>query len=359
MANHRANLAEMLRFGKPEELCLFELGYWGETVERWKTEGMPPGLTPWDAAGITTYERVPVEVRMFPPFQEQVLEEDEDTRLVRDGGGIVKRESKHATAFPYFVSHPVATLRDFEALKERLDPRTPGRFPKDWDAAARRLESRSEILVMGCVEISFFGWHRDLLGLERLLTAYYDEPGLIHAISRHHLAFLKELYGRIARDVKFDFIFMWEDMSYKNGPLISPALVREFMLPYYREIMGFFRELGNYRVILDSDGDVTKLIPLFMEAGVNGMLPFECAAGMDVTRIGREYPELFIAGGIDKRVFAQGREAIDRELESKLPAMFKRGGYLPSLDHHVPPSVSWQDFLYYIERTRELWRRFR
>ena len=128
------------------------------------------------------------------------------------------------------------------------------------------------------------------------------------------------------------------------------------MLPYYREFISWAKGFGDYKVLVDSDGDVRQLIPLFLEAGVDGMLPFECSAGMNVCDIRREYPELIIAGGIDKREIGKGREAIDRELESKLPFMFESRRYLPSLDHHVPPEVSYADFLYYLERTRGIWR---
>ncbi len=157
--------------------------------------------------------------------------------------------------------------------------------------------------------------------------------------------------------MQFDFIFLWEDMSYKNGPLISPALVKEFMLPYYRELIAYFKDFGDYKVLVDSDGDVRQLIPLFIDAGVDGMLPFEVAAGMDICALRKAFPEFIIAGGIDKREIAKGRAAIDRELEEKLPFMFEHGRYLPGMDHHVPPEVSYADFQYYLEKTRELYQR--
>ncbi len=218
-----------------------------------------------------------------------------------------------------------------------------------------RLKQRNHVLVMGKVEISFFGWHRDLMGLENLLIAYFEQPALIHAISEQHLEFVKAMYGPILKELEFDFIFMWEDMSFKNGPLISPKLMKEFMLPYYRDFISWAKGFGDYKVLVDSDGDVRQIIPLFLEAGVDGLLPFECSAGMDIREIRKEWPDLIIAGGIDKRELGKGRDAIDRELEAKLPFMFEHRRYLPSLDHHVPPEVAWEDFLYYVRRVREIW----
>jgi hypothetical protein len=355
MGFHNDWLAETLAFGRPEQICQFEWGYWPETVARWRAEGMPD-VNPWVAAGITRYRRVPVEVRFCPPFTPEVLGETATTRIVRNAMGVIQEVPRDgATRLPHFLAHPVRTLADFEVIKERLDPDTPTRFPPDWPAQAAALPQRNDILVMGGTEISFFGWHRDLMGVENLLLGYYDNPELIHAISRHHLEFLKRLYARILASVRFDFIFCWEDMSFKNGPLIGPDLVREFMLPYYRELVGFFRSFGDYKFLLDSDGDVRLLIPLFREVGIDGMLPFEVAAGMDIRMIAEAYPDLILAGGLDKRVLAQGKAAIDRELEAKLPPLFRRGGYLPSMDHHVPPEVSWADFQYYLQRVRELY----
>jgi hypothetical protein len=358
MTDFRASMRALLEFERPTDLCQYETGYWPDTIERWRGEGLPAGKEPWEAAGITYYDRAPVNARFCPPLPQQVLSESDGKRVIRSDEGVVKEESTGRTAFPRFISHPVSCLADFEALQERFDPNTPQRFPPDWQEQTAALRDRQHILVMGCLDISFFGWHRDLMGLENLLLAYYDQPQLIHAISRQHLHFLKTLYARVLQDVEFEFIFMWEDMCFKNGPLISPALFREFMVPYYKDLIGFFKDLRpDYKVIVDTDGDAALLLPLFIECGVDGMMPFEVAAGMDIRSIAQDYPKLFIFGGLDKRELAKGRAAIDRELEAKLPPLFARGGYLPCMDHHVPPEVSWEDFRYYLERTREIWRR--
>ena len=352
MIDFNQSINATLHFERPEHICQFEWGYWPETIERWKREGMQ-SENPWEEVGITYYHRVPVNTRFSPPYEEKVISETESHQLVQDSYGIVKEISKNSTSIPKYISHPVSNMLDFEQLKERLNPNDAIRFPSDWASQSQQLKERNSILVMGGCEISFFGWHRDLMGVENLMMAFYEQPELIHAISEHHLWFLKELYSRILQDVCFDFIFVWEDMAYRNGPLISPDTMREFMLPYYKELTSFFREFGDYKFLLDSDGDITDIIPIFIEGGIDGLLPFEVAAGMDICKVAEQYPQLLICGGIDKREIAKGRQAIDEELGKKLPYMFKRGGYIPSLDHHVPPEVSYADFKYYIERVQE------
>lgn len=354
--NHREAFRAMMNFEKPELLCQFEGGYWEETITRWRNEGLPEGVEPWEDCGIAHYTRPPIEYGLFPAFQRQILEEDETSMVVQTKSGIVCRESKIGTRFPQFLKHPVSNREDFEAIKERLNPKTPGRYPENWEEWAASAPDLPHILCLGRRENGFFGWLRELMGLEGLLIAYIDQPDFIHEICRYHVHFLQDLYERALRDVEFDFVFMWEDMSYKNGPLISPEFVRIFMLPYYKEMVHFYKQMGARWITVDSDGNITKLIPLFVEAGIDGLLPFEVAAGMDIREVRKEFPNLRILGGIDKRELARGPEAIDRELELKLPVMFRSGGYIPALDHHVHPEVSYDNFKYYLRRCREIYK---
>jgi hypothetical protein len=345
----------MMAGERPDMLCQFEPGYWPETIERWRNEGLPAHVEPWDDCGIIHYFRPEIAWGIYPPFPLEVLEEDTDTRVIRNESGIVCREYKHGRCLPQFISHPVKTHEDFLALKQRLDPTTPGRYPTDWEEWVASAKGSPHLWCIGRRDNGFFGWLRELMGLEGLLLGYMDQPDLIHEICRYHVTYLQGLYAKALREAPIDFVFMWEDMSYKNGPLISPAFFREFMMPYYRQMVDFYRQMGARWITVDSDGDISLLIPLFLEAGIDGLLPFEVAAGMDVRRVREQYPTLKILGGIDKRALARGKAAIDAELEAKLPFMFRAGRYLPSLDHHVPPDVSYENFKYYVYRCREIY----
>ena len=345
----------LMAFGRPAQLCQFEWGYWPETVARWRQEGLAEGVEPWEDCGIIHYCRPPIERGIFPPFPEEVLEDGETSRVVRTADGIICRESKLGLRLPQFIKHPVARREDFEQLKERLDPDQPGRYPADWEQWVAEARTSPDLVCIGRRENGFFGWLRELMGLEGLLYGYVDQPELVHEICRYHVTFLQRLYGRALREAPLDFVFMWEDMAYKNGPLISPAFFREFMLPYYHQMVDYYRQMGARWIVVDSDGDISQLIPLFVEAGVDGLLPFEVAAGNDVLAVREAFPRLRIIGGIDKRALARDPEAIDRELEGKLPALLRAGGYLPTLDHHVPPEVPYAHFRYYLRRCRELY----
>ena len=192
------------------------------------------------------------------------------------------------------------------------------------------------------------------MGEVNLFYAYYDQPDLIRDMLSFLTDFWIEIYGAVLKDVQPDSAEFWEDMAYKNGPLISPAAFREFMLPCYKKLIGFLRENGVRHFCVDTDGDCWQLIPLFLEAGMTGMLPFEVQAGMDIVAVRQAFPRLQIYGGLDKRALAQGKEAIDRELEAKVPPLLRQGGYIPFADHLVPPEISWENFVYYRRRLAEM-----
>ena len=250
----------LMAFERPDVLCQFEWGYWPETVARWRNEGLPQGVEPWEDCGIIHYFRPPIERGVWPCFEVEVLEMDENTITLRDEMGGVRRESKQHSRLPQFLKAPVATRDDFERIKERLDPTTPGRYAGSWDQWVKEAERSPHLQCIGRRENGFFGWLRELMGLEGLLLAYFDQPELVHEICRYHVTFLQGLYARALREAPLDFVFMWEDMAYKTGPLISPAFFRTFMLPYYREMVDFYHQMGARWVVVDSDGDISQLI---------------------------------------------------------------------------------------------------
>ena len=131
--------------------------------------------------------------------------------------------------------------------------------------------------------------------------------------------------------------------------LHSPKIFKEFMLPFYKKLVDFFKRNNIEIISVDSDGNVAELIPLLLDAGVTGIHPFEVAAGMDVAKIGKDYPQLQIWGGIDKRALAKGQQAIDTELKRVILPMKERRGYAVGLDHSIPPDVSLDNHRYYIK----------
>jgi uroporphyrinogen decarboxylase len=166
--------------------------------------------------------------------------------------------------------------------------------------------------------------------------------------------FLIATMGEILNHTDVDVFGFWEDMAFKTGPLAGPALVRRFMLPRYRRVVEFLRGRGVKFISLDSDGRIDSLIPVWLDAGINVLYPFEVQCGMDVIETRRRYGHrLRMWGGIDKRSLAISREAIDEELRRVRP-LVEEGGYVAALDHSIPPDVPYENYRYYMERLREI-----
>jgi hypothetical protein len=259
------------------------------------------------------------------------------------------------------VGHPVKDMRTWEEnVRWRLDPATPERHAglEARMAKARQAAARGEMLCQSV--IGGYMYLRSLMGPEDLLYAFYDQPELIHDCMRTWFALADAVVAAHQQHVTLDEIFFAEDICYNHGSLIAPDMMREFLLPYYQQLIRNTRarQLDPARhlfVQVDTDGDCRPVIPVYMEGiGMDVMSPFEVASGCDVVEIGRQYPSLVMRGGLDKRVVAQGRPAIDAMLERILPAMRKRGGFLPMCDHGVPEEVPFKDYVYFRQRIAEL-----
>jgi len=127
------------------------------------------------------------------------------------------------------------------------------------------------------------------------------------------------------------------------------------MSPHYKKITDCLRGHGIDIITVDSDGNINELIPLWLEVGVNGFLPLEVAAGMDAVFLRKKYgKECILFGNIDKRTLTKGKKEIEREVKTKVPFLLSQGGYFLSVDHAVPPDVSYENFLYYLDILRRV-----
>jgi hypothetical protein len=187
---------------------------------------------------------------------------------------------------------------------------------------------------------------------------FYDNPALIHCCMEAWLHLADAVYTEMQKGSVIDEVFLAEDICYNHGFLISSDMIREFLFPYYQQLISNIKErqLDKSRTLhfqVDTDGFSDPAIPLYKELGLDYLSPFEAASGCDVVRTGKEYQELLILGGFDKRILAKGKDAIDREVERIMPVMVKRGGYIPTCDHGVPEEVPFENYFHYRKRMLE------
>jgi uroporphyrinogen-III decarboxylase len=197
----------------------------------------------------------------------------------------------------------------------------------------------------------FFWFPRTLLGFERLMYAFYDQPELLHRINQDLLAFNLRLLDQIEKACVPTFMTIAEDMSYNNGPMISHQVFEDFMAPYYRKLLARVKEM-KMLTIVDTDGDVTLLVPWLGSVGVEGVLPLERQAGVDGMELRRKFPKFRMIGHYDKMVMNRGEAAMRAEFE-RLAPLVKTGGFIPSVDHQTPPGVSLPEYRIYLRLLRE------
>ncbi len=342
-----------------------EFGFY--CLERWAEQGMPTDvphdkLFGYEPSGShSLWELGWCEAAFTPVFEDKVLEDRGEYELVQDFAGrhVLCFKGRRSGFMPEYVDHPVKDMKTWQELcKWRLDPRTPSRYEKLDERMAAACSAAAEGKMLTQRLVGGYMYLRSLIGPGELLYKFYDEPELIHDCMQTWLALAQAVCTRHQQAVTIDELFIGEDICYNNGSLISPDMMREFLWPYYQELISGIksRQIDKTRHLffqVDTDGWATPSIPVYQELGMDVMSPFEVASGCDVVEIGRQYPDLVMTGGIDKRILAQGKKEIDAMVDRIFPVMQARGGYIPTCDHGVPEEVPYENYLHYRKRALE------
>ena len=327
-----------------------QMGPWPETLENWQKLGHSLQDVPHDN---DRWEHLNC-FGPHPAFENTVIEQDARTITHVNHEGIIMRERKDnpRSSMPQFLRFPVETRQDFRKFwRERMQPDLSARIGPDWQQQLAAYRSRDcPLIVFPDRYGGFFGPLRNLLGVENLCMMFHDDPAFVEEMMDANADFLIAMMDQILDHTSVDVFGFWEDMAYKTGPLLGPELARKYMLPRYRRVVDFVRNRGVEFICLDSDGDISKLIGIWLDAGINILYPFEVQCGMDVVAIRKQYGrQLRMWFGINKYSIAQGPAAIDAELARVVP-LIKEGGYIPGPDHSLPPDVSFENYCYFLER---------
>jgi uroporphyrinogen decarboxylase len=331
-----------------------EFGYWKRTIEIWHGQGLPPDCeTNADVErhlgleGISIIPTLPVQNGPCPPFEEKVIEVRGGRRIIRNEDGVLCEMTESDTSIPRYLRYTIESRADWERLRrERLDPEAPGRIG---NAAAAVAEARAAGLPVRFNAGSLYGWLRNWMGLEVFSVALLTEKDWVEEMMEHLTILTLALVEKALPGLEADVAWWWEDMAYNHGPLLSPRLFRELMVPRYARITAALRRAGIEANVLDCDGRIDELVPGWLEAGINVMFPVE-SIHSDPLRLSRNHGDrLLMIGGVNKMALIEGRGAIGREIE-RLRPLVERGGYIPCVDHRVPPDVNYANYLYYLEK---------
>lgn len=372
--NNRERVNAILHYQPYDRMPVVAFGYWEETLDKWANEGY---ITREDAQGYRNEGdggkadcRV-VELlgfdfnwnychsannRLFPPFETEVLRKNPDgSKVIRNPEGLIVRVNDDIVSIPAEIG---TSLEDRDAWEKMYRHRLQFCEERVNDTLFRKLKSEDEArdLPMGLYLGSLYGMIRNMLGVEALAYLAVDDEDLYVEIIDTVAELCYQCAERVLRyGIRFDYAHFWEDICFKNGPLVRPQVFDELVGKHYRRITDLVHEYGIDVVSVDCDGCIDLLTPIWLKNGVNTMFPIEVGTWNASIRKWREQygRELRGVGGMDKRVFAHDRAAVDAEVD-RLKALVDLGGYIPCPDHRIAPDAKFELVQYYCERFRKV-----
>lgn len=346
-----------------------ELGAWPQTFKRWEKEGLKPFtlhgnfFVGEEYFNMDTREFIPVNYGMMPCFEYKVLEKTDDYEIIQDGNGVIRKALIEGTvdggrmSMDQFLRFPVEKPEDWKELKKRYEAKLPARYPPEWkQIRLKSWKNREHVLVLGenCSAGGFYWRAREWMGTENLSLAWYDYPEMMHDMMEFFADFTIEVSKPILEQTDVEYFNLSEDFAMKTGPLLSPETFKKFIYPHLKRLVSFMKSHGVKYVSVDSDGNPEVLIPMLLDAGVDVIWPLERAANMDPVRLRKKFGKnLRMWGGVDKRELSKDKESIDKSLKELIPLIIE-GGFIPTVDHTVPPDVSWENFQYYMKQKQKL-----
>jgi len=313
--NSRERFRETMRYGAPDRVPYFEEGIRDDVLRAWRRQGLKR------KSGL-----------------EAMFRHDRREEIHPDLEPLPRLES--------WPSH----LEDIDRLRRRLNPEDRRRLPRNWHRQAEDL-NRGDHVVMLHVQRGLFlsmgveGWGRFIEVIELLGR----DPALVQDTLAVQGEFAARLAERVLREVRIDAALFSEPIAENRGPLISPRMYRDIVLPTYAPLLNVLKRYGVETIIFVSWANPRRLLPDILEQGFNCLWAYEVnPQAMDYRELRREFGrDLRLIGGIDLDVLRLGEDAIRREVEEKVPALLADGGYIPMLDGRVRADVPFQSYCCY------------
>jgi uroporphyrinogen decarboxylase len=358
---HRERFLDIFRYKPVDYIPVYYFGTWSETKERWLAEGFAgeakigdnigpqlEGMGPdweddiWNGHGL---------LNLYPigNVEAKELSRGDDYRIYQNSLGAVIQEMLSSRSISHTMTPALLPDREsWEKFKTFLNPQDSRRFPRDLEERAVRFNAmdRPGFFMGG----SLYGYLRDWMGVEAISCLMYDDPELLEEMTAYMADYFMQVYEPVLDFVKFDVCYIFEDCCGANGPLFSPEHYYRFFHSQYQRLFSFYRARGVEFIMLDSDGLVDKLIPCWLDSGVDIIFPLEIGVwNTDVPGLREKYgPKLRMFGGVDKHCISTGGRKLEDHL-ARLRDTVRQGGFIPIPDHRIPPECSYQKFLEYID----------
>lgn len=348
-------ISRQLNHQKVDQIAAFEQ-FWGLTVPKWVADGkMKAGESAVEHFDLDLDLMWTFNYAIHPEAKEQILEEDEDTKLVLNGNNSKLRVHKKHASTPEHVAFDISNRQDWlERAKPFLTP-TTNRINEDGYLKIKKSAARDNRFFCWA-GIPVFECMHPICGHENMLMGMALDPDwisdMVNTYVELNINLMEELFAKHGQP---DGIWFFEDMGFKGRPFMSPDMYQELIMPGHKRLIDFAHG-KNMKVIMHSCGFIEPLLPYMVEAGIDCLQAMEVKAGMDLRRIYQNFGEkIALMGGLDVRpVIAGDKAAIRQELESKIPFVKANNGFILHSDHSIPENTEYDSYKYFLELGREL-----
>lgn len=346
----KERFSRMFQHKEADRVPIFD-SPWAGTIARWEREGMPKGMDWRDYFDTDKVSTISVDIT--PRYEEKVLEETDDYRIVTSEWGVTMKQFKEQDSAPEFLDFTVTTPEAWEKAKARM---TVSKDRIDW----KRLEQdyakwqQEGHWIEGMFWFGFDVTHSWTVGTETMLIAMIEEPEWVEDMFDTYLDRSIQHFNMIwDAGYRFDSIFWYDDMGYKNTPFFSNEMYRSLLQKYHKKAVAWAHDHGIY-ARLHSCGDIMPLLPDIMDTGIDALNPIEIKAGMDVFKIKQDYGDRLVLHGGINAVLWDDKEAIVEAIRQAVPVLKENGGYIFASDHSIPNSVSLENMRSIINTVKEV-----
>ncbi len=354
----RQRFDRWMHFLSVDKVPNFEFGYWAQTLKNWHQQGLPNWVCDQDSAykffGIENFSCAPVVMAQHGNFSYRVIEEDEDYVTYVDActGATCRINKKGDQSIPHYLDFKLKDRKDLVDFLDKYDPETSGRFPDDWQKQCRSWLHRTE--PKGIFFGSLMGIPRNYMGFEEYAMTCLEDPELHEELVEKITQCIEVNLARALKDFQPDFAQGWEDICFNSGPICTPTYMKEMIVPRYKRITKLLNRAGCSVIQTDCDGNINPIVDQFLEGGINCMFPVEVHGGTDPVALRQRFgKDILFWGGIDKMVLSKNKDAVEKELQ-RIKSTVCEGGFIPTVDHRVQADATLENYVYYMERKREL-----
>ena len=338
---------------RPVDRCFnMEFGYWQENYDQWSIFTKNHIRNEEEANVFFSFDEfrsVGGNTGMCPSYEHRVVSETATTKILMNGDGLLAEIPKDGhDSIPHYIKATIVTSDDWKKCKaERYRRDDPAR--KVDIEALKKQHPKDRNYPLGVFAGSMIGGIRNILTFEGLAYACYDYPEMVEDMVETYCVLMEDYLDQVLPHIDFDYASGWEDICFKNGPIVSLDFFTQVVVPRYKRIGKKLHKAGIDLWFTDCDGDVRPLVPGFLESGINCLFPFEVMGGGHPGELLKEFgKDLRIMGGVDKIQMVKGKKEIKAYLETLVP-LVERGGYIPFCDHRCPPDVTPENYIYYLD----------